>query len=280
MTNKFIFIHIPKNAGTTLNQILAKNYRNVCRVSWNEEDADHYSKLMTRGERGLFDECDIIRGHFPYGMHQLLSEPSKCQYMTMLRDPVRRTMSTFSYLKHDSTFVNSRDGLKRYIDSLSIRDFVLAFHPAIPNHIYVDNGQVRYLSGIGATRAFGQMEMADLDRAKDNLAKMVFGITEEFKRSMLLFRRALPIDKILYANKKVGSVSASRLSDEDAALVRQRNKLDIELYRFGAELFESRTSFVTQQMLDGYESRLKAYKRLDDLKGILIRMARKLKIRR
>lgn len=278
--NKLIFIHIPKNAGTTLNKILANNYRNVCRVSWNEEDANHYAKLMASGGKGLFDECDTIRGHFPYGMHKLLSETSKYKYMTMLRDPIKRTLSTFNYLKHDSTFVNNHDELKRYISKLSIRDFVSEFHPAIPNHIYVDNGQVRYLSGVGATRAFGQLKIADLDRAKDNLAGMVFGMTEEFKKSMLLFTRELSIDKILYANKKVGSVSASRLSDEDAAMVHQRNDLDIELHRFGVELFESRASFVSQEMLDDYESRLKAYKRLDDMKGTLVRMASKLRIRR
>ena len=265
------FVHIPKNAGTTLNKIISHNFQRVCRISWNKEDENFYGKLIDSDISSKLIGCDVIRGHFPYGIHKHFKKIPEFTYLTMLRDPIKRTISAFNYLKYDSTYVGKHLELKEFLDNLSIREFVSEFHSKIPNHVYVDNAQVRYLSGIGDSKSFGTIDNSDLELAKMNLKSMIFGLSEEFNRSMLYFKKELSLKSVLYSKRKVGSIAVDTISDFDRDEILKVNKLDIQLYQYGKHLFEQRSEFITDKMLEKYNSQLKFYKVYDDLINSIVR---------
>lgn len=255
--NKLFFIHIPKNAGTSLNQVIKKNYRRVLKVSWKLEHEHYYQKLLASDN--IFDNYDVISGHYPYGMHIGDKTNYEPVYFTMLRDPIRRVLSTYNYLKFDSTYVISDEKLHKYLNKLTLTQFLIKHHSLIPNHILIDNGQVRYLSGIGDTKPFGSLSEEDLEKAKINLSKMAFGITEEFNKSMLYLKNEAIFKHILYLSRNVGTAAQYKLSEQEESLIRERNKLDIELYDFALSLFNEKTKQISRIQRLKYKYELQVY---------------------
>jgi hypothetical protein len=184
------FLHIPKNSGTTLNQIIRNNYSRIFKISWDHDNPRHAGRLLDAGNRSVFSGYQVVSGHFPYGLHRLAVDGEDFGYMTMLRDPIGRCLSTYNYLRRDSKYINANPVLEDLLAGMSLASCFERCHPDIRNHIYVDNCQVRGLSRIGASEAFGEISRDDLKATKQNLAAMTFGITEEFNRSMLLCREA------------------------------------------------------------------------------------------
>ena len=85
----------------------------------------------------------------------------------------------------------------------------------------------------------GRCEEATLEIAKENLANSfsVVGICERFEESLMLMAQTYDWEVPFYENRKV---SKTRPNVEAAAveLIKENNQLDLELYRFGKELFE------------------------------------------
>lgn len=160
------FLHIPKNSGTTLNQILARNYRKIFRVSWDSSDQAHYPRLLQSAGTSPFVGFEVVRGHYPYGLHEALPLGEEYTYFTMIRDPIKRTWSQYNYLLNDSTYIKKNPELKAYLQNLSIEDYCQNDHPLLPNHIFTDNAQVRYLSAVGDRKAFGTIDEVDLRYGK------------------------------------------------------------------------------------------------------------------
>lgn len=235
-----------------MNQIMRSNYRRIFKVSWNIDNPNHPSNMGAQsGAR-----WDAVSGHFPYGLHRAFGEGDDARYVTLLRDPVARTISAFNYLRNDSKYVNSHPDLKAHLGSMSIIDFCREFHDRIPGHVYTDNGQVRYLSGVGESKEFGGLSRADLDAAKRNLESMEFGLAEDFNLSMLYLQRRMAWKSILYSRARVGSARKLPLSDKELSAVMERNAYDIELYKFGKELFDKRTAEISHLELDVYSRQL------------------------
>ena len=97
MSNKLIFMHIPKCGGTTFNNILDKIYL-------SEETFDIKQKLNTRLNIEDFinlkvqekDRIKLLKGHMQFGLHSYFSASS--EYITFLRNPIERIISYY-YVK-------------------------------------------------------------------------------------------------------------------------------------------------------------------------------------
>jgi hypothetical protein len=88
------FMHIPKTAGTSMRLFLEAQYtdHDICL------DEGWYTVRSLDQLAGKL----LIRGHFQYNLRQSL--PPETRLLTVLRDPVARTLSSLKHLQRDSTF--------------------------------------------------------------------------------------------------------------------------------------------------------------------------------
>lgn len=120
MTTPLFFLHIPKNSGTTLNQIVRKNYHAIFKVSWDAPSPRHAMSLLAAGDAGVFGDTEVVSGRYPWGLHRVLGEATDARYMTMLREPLARSLSGYNYLRSDSKYVRKNPSLKRKLEWSSV----------------------------------------------------------------------------------------------------------------------------------------------------------------
>mgnify|MGYP006291256665 CR=1 FL=1 len=219
-----IFLHIAKTGGTTLNTTLRWVYGpTMCRRIPAGRPDEAYRWLKEK-EKPLGSEFQLLMGHTQFGVHEYVHEPAR--YFTMLRHPVRRVVSLYYYIK--SGWPGSRYA------SMGLEAFLESDHRAAQS-----NDQVRIISGMDPDTNPSEA----LRRAKSNLKNevAVFGLTEHFDESLLLFRRTLgwtrpPVYVSSNVNRKRPTVEELPSATVDA--IREENELDLELYRFANEQFQ------------------------------------------
>src|ERR1700746_2327298 len=98
-TKALLFLHVHKTAGTTLHRIIEQEYNPFRiytieggRIEWS---IDHLKKLSENRRVDL----EVVKGHMSFGLHEYLLRPAT--YITFLRDPVERCISSYSYSKEN-----------------------------------------------------------------------------------------------------------------------------------------------------------------------------------
>jgi Galactose-3-O-sulfotransferase len=225
-----VFVHVPRTGGTTIERVLDRKYRS--RVLHVETLWD---PLAFVGQLPLEQRAtaDAIAGHVHYGVHDHV--PRQCVYVTMLRDPVARVASMYHFIRGNPKHWLHPELIRTGID---LEEF--ARTAADPG---VDNQQTRLIAGIGSGE-LGQppskLGPEALEAAKTNLRTfVVVGLTERFDESFILLRRALGWRLPMYM-----SVNAAKDADQPptaaaVAAIRERNRLDLDLYRFARGLLEA-----------------------------------------
>jgi hypothetical protein len=217
-----VYLHIPKTGGRTLRSALVTNF--------SKERQIHLDIL----DRPLDDElasvpietrsaARLVWGHLPYGVHRHL--PQECDYFTILREPVARVTSAYKYILrtpghvlHDRV-VQGNISFGAYVESGI-------------DEGQTENSQTRQLSG----KQFGPLGYEALEEAKAHLRRfLLVGITEQFEETFVLLRRTLRLRVPLYVTRNVSP--PFHASPHELELARERNELDLELYRFARELF-------------------------------------------
>ena len=192
-----VFLHIPKTGGVTLRGALRHKYPGRVITLHSPRDPARVAELPTA------DQCAarVLTGHLPYGVDRYM--PQACDYITMLREPVARVVSTYHHvLDHPQHWFHDQ----AVNNDMALEDFVEAVAgPA-------DNLQTRLLSGrvegelvartTGPVKVTALGAMA-LDEAKANLNRFaVVGLTERFDESFILVRRALGWRLPMYARER------------------------------------------------------------------------------
>jgi Galactose-3-O-sulfotransferase len=234
-----LFLHIPRTAGTTLNrairlradskrEILASPFRNYS--SWKKYLAHVQSLPPDR-----LDRIRYFRGHFSYGIHELLPKPAL--YVTMLRDPVDRVLSSYYFFIRQ---LGSND--------VSIVDFVRKGREGDPRlHVgWTDNVQVRMLAahdGKPVKVPIGSCTTSMLELAKNRIASDHFvlaGLTECFDESILLLKNKLGWRSCYYVTFNVSGFQRrpQDVSKATRDLIESFNMLDLELYAFAKQRLE------------------------------------------
>ena len=228
-----VFLHIPKTGGVTLRGALRHKYPDRVITLHSPRDPARVADLPPADRWA----ARVLTGHLPYGVDRFM--PQECDYITMLREPVARVVSTYHHvLDHPRHWFHD----EAVRSGMALEDFVGAVEgPA-------DNLQTRLLSG----RVEGEfvarttdpvkvtaLGAKALDEAKANLNRFaVVGLTERFDESFILVRRALGWRLPMYATRN--AARGPRRSAPDAratALIAERDQLDVELYGYAAKLF-------------------------------------------
>ena len=220
-----IFLHIPKTAGTTLNRIIERQYSPFEIFTMDPYRIRATPERLKRLPEGRRRRLRIVRGHMFYGIHECL--PQGGTYFTMLRDPVARALSTYYFILRRPLNPLHRKVKK---ERLTIEDCIRLF----PQR---HNLQCRMIAGVkdaGSTAGGGLLDMA-----KEHLTKSfsVVGICETFEESLMLMAATFDWQIPFYKNCKV-SKTRPQINPSTVEMIREHNRLDVELYEFGKRLFE------------------------------------------
>lgn len=247
---QLVFIHIPKTGGITFRRMLK------ARVAvwppnrlWNHERTlgfykignfkDRLQWITTLSEKEK-QRIKYFEGHYGFGIHEYL--PGPVRYLTILQDPIERTISTYYHLNKPE--VRKRHGVPE-VDFEQLLTMGRSWG-GTHGHCF-DNCQVRFLAGergIPIDVEFGQCDENMLALAKKRLAEdfFFFGLLENFDQSVVLCKRQLGWRFIAYitANVTKNRLSVESVDKRVLRLIELHNALDIELYNFGSKLFHER----------------------------------------
>lgn len=219
-----ILVHIPKTGGLTMARVIERHYEP--------------GQILVVKSRSMISRLDdlpesqkarlrFVRGHVPFGLHTRL--PQHSTYVTMLRNPIERVLSLYSYVRSDrehtlhEQVVRNELTLEQYVRSDISRE-------------QVEDGQVRLLSGSPL-----DPDEDALETAKANLARFfsVVGVTERFDETMILLRRAFGWRSPVYFKRNVTKERVHRrdVPRHVVALIEEKNSLDVQLYEFARRLF-------------------------------------------
>src|SRR5690554_3093712 len=93
-----IFLHLPKNGGSTLHGILNRLYPkdrtfNIKVIDNTKLNISEFKELPIEDRA----QIKLLKGHMTFGLHEYLVGPSK--YITFLRKPEDRITSFYHYAK-------------------------------------------------------------------------------------------------------------------------------------------------------------------------------------
>lgn len=250
MNNDLLLInlHIPKTAGSTLRTIINKQfcadevyllYKPFDPFVPNGSNQEDIKQLWMQEASRM--RC--IQGHLWYGIHHcffcneseqdrsLKSKTTfKYTYITMLREPVERVISFYYHILE-----NPWHYLYEKATKMSLEEFVTSDDTIIG--VNISNLQVRYLTGLPR-----DLEKSDLKIAKNNIIKdfAVIGITERFDQSIWVMKNKLNWNEFGYSkeNVTINRPSIKDIPQSIIEIIKEKNKLDMELYHFGEQLLE------------------------------------------
>lgn len=266
-----LFLHIPKAAGTTLSSLCFEQMRNLeasdCGIRGMHsgvfyhpatfvKDSDAASEALVQ-QALRHDALRAIVGHFEFGIHAGLQRSHR--YVTMLRQPVSRVRSLYEFQRLNEAKYGALAGI-RLPDEMDLSRYVLD-----PPYAEVDNGMVRRLSG--QSPPIGECSHSMLELAKKNLERhsFVLGLAERFDDSLILIAHQFGWKEtpVYYPkNVNVRAAEKSVLDPVEMELIRKRNELDEELYRFAAELFDRQIAAMGDAFAERkheYEARTSAW---------------------
>ncbi len=222
-----IFLHLPKNGGTTFHSILERIYPEDKTFSIRKIDNNHLNinefKSLHFSERS---KIKLLKGHMQFGLHSYLDGPSN--YVTFLRRPEERIRS-FYY------FAIKRPEHRLYNKIMEGDSSLLHFVETM-NEGDLHNGQIRWISGL----AHGT-EAEMLAKAKEHIDNhfSFVGLQEYYNESLLLLSNLYGWGTPYYKHRNRGSYQRKTTKDEAAIseAIAIRNKGDQELYNYVEERF-------------------------------------------
>ncbi len=214
-----IFLHLPKNGGTTIHSILNRQYEpkhihDIKVVNNTRLSTQEFIELPEIERKKI----KLLKGHMLFGLHEHLYGESK--YITFLRKPENRVISLYYYLKNKSNF-KIRNEIP--MDDLSLDDFVRKIK--IPE---LHNAQIRLISGLEHGT---EKEM--LDQALININKhfSFVGLQEQFDTSVIMLSGIYNWGLPYYKSLNKGKYKEPKMNTNTLQLIKEYNNGDNVLYQ-------------------------------------------------
>lgn len=251
-----IFVHIPKTGGSTMGPIVTRNYdyTRVLAVGRDHENVVRRFAALPQAER---DRYQAIVGHVRYGIHRFFSSGTP-RYFTMLRHPIERTLSAYSYALEKPRQPHhvriSQITFAQYIREFQLGDKQLGWlYGYVP-------GDTPSLETYGSNRT---LPTDALEVVKARLADefIVAGVLERYDATLLLLQDYFGWPNMYYerANTTGKRVRYADLDSEGKRALDEFTGPDFELYDWVRAQFEARIDALGEP----FQKRLSAYQALN-----------------
>lgn len=271
MNNLLYFLHIPKTGGTSFISFLDSQFKPD-----NIFPGQLLPELFQVPEKDLA-RYKFYRGHLWHGLNSYLKK--SLDYLTILRDPLERTISWYLHVKRDE---NAYRHDRVITENWSLLDFIndeetnwdtvnaqTLFIVVDLDYARLARDPVGYGQAVVKQYASRLNDRALLEAAKQRLEKFLFfGITERMQDSIYLlsyvmnWRPAILIPNLNVSPVKVPEVDIS-LAVKEA--IKKRTCLDQELYEWACQIFEERFNDMIQSLLiSRFETRAKQFEKVEN----------------
>ncbi|VAW36377.1 hypothetical protein MNBD_GAMMA01-809 [hydrothermal vent metagenome] len=221
-TKPWVFSHIPKTAGTSLESYLAQGFALKDILHVNAPDLNKLPQCIYLKNK----YAQLITGHHPiHGMLYQLLPKHKLVHLSMMRDPFYRIVSYYNY-------VASREyhALHQQIKHLSFDAFLQQ-----DNMVELNNAQAKRFAGL----LHSDIAIADSDlynNAKytvDNCFSLI-GVTEYFNQFHQLLGKicGISFQSLPPINRSKVKIQLTDLTKKQLQMIRQNNRVDIQLYQY------------------------------------------------
>ncbi len=250
LTKKIVFVHLPKCGGTSITSAIKERYKTFSsggnsglininadaslkafeKFSGLDPFADNFQSMLRHREYLLLyfmnvRETRFIHGHFAFSDLAYDEFKDTYDFITVLRDPVKRWISAFFYNKYRDDCAWKINGeINSYLESKR----------SIANGCeYVKKFYGNSAGDVDYTAAEA------IEKAKDNLGKFkIIGLLENLEGFVGEFRNRYEIE-LKIENMNQGPKSESQvknvISEEVEARIREICKPDLEIYRHAIE---------------------------------------------
>ena len=267
MKDLFIHLHIPKTGGTTLRDIIQRQYRSekILMIPKLEESENILKEVST----SQINQLKLIQGHLKYGLHNHFHRRAK--YFAIIRDPINRVLSTYYYVLSQK---NNPQNLSTSNNQMTIYDFVQSgVNP------FLINGQTQLISGKTGEIDNPIIESEELfSLAKENIENdfLFLGITEMFDETILILKNMLGWHMPYYsiANRTKKKPNYDAVNPTIISFIKEHNQLDIKLYNI------TKTSLLNKiaEENDIFQNRINKFKKINRLLNPLFSYSRAIRL--
>jgi len=267
MKDLFIHLHIPKTGGTTLRDIIQRQYRSekILMIPKLEESENILKEVST----SQINQLKLIQGHLKYGIHNHFHRRAK--YFAIIRDPINRVLSTYYYVLSQK---NNPQNLSTSNNQMTIYDFVQSgVNP------FLINGQTQLISGKTGDIDNPIIESEELfSLAKENIENdfLFLGITEMFDETILILKNMLGWHMPYYsiANRTKKKPNYDAVNPTIISFIKEHNQLDIKLYNI------TKTSLLNRiaEENDIFQNRINKFKKINRLLNPLFSYSRAIRL--
>lgn len=233
---RWVFSHVPKTGGTTLEYILNKNVPYQRRLHINAPVINQQPERF--GANGIVPR--LIMGHHPmHGLIYQLLPAEPVFHFAIIRHPVARIVSWYNYVVS-----KKQHAMHRRVSALDFDDFL-----AQKDLVELRNAQCRRFTGL----LHSKDSPDDENLFKNawhvlNTAFSLVGTTERFDETLLLIRQHLGLQDIFYQrqNPSEKTISADTLRADQCERIMAMNRADAALHK----AVDDRLSVLVREQLD------------------------------
>jgi len=240
------FLHIYKTGGTTLNDMLFKNFS-------ESEIINLYIPYISTGQLGeifkvrenvnISKITKIVYGHYAYGIHKKYNH-LPFTYMCYVREPYARLVSTYYHLlRMDSEW--QFQILSRLCGDYTTVDSVIGKLPDLSTYLRyngLQNQQCMFITG-QTPLVINKDPVYYAKMAIDNLERdfSFVGLQEEFEESLRRLNKLLKLKTTEYSYKNLGINKPENISNEKQLreIVCENSKADLLIYEYAKKRFYS-----------------------------------------
>lgn len=229
-----IIMHLEHTGGSTLRGIVEKQYPadQIYHLFYNKSKTPVDDLMaMSEAERARYR---VYLGHLFYGLHRWV--PGESTYLTWMRDPIERIVSSYNYLSRKSRLKRH----KAYVSGAMTwaRHLDMRWHSIgqVGRVVGGDDDLIRKFN----TQTLPENAMETALHQLENDFTMV-GVTERYDEMLLLMRQLLGWSQPLTYVRVNVSVNRPRFADlpaEDKKLIEGAAEIEYPLYEYAKKRFE------------------------------------------
>ena len=244
MNDLIIHLHIPKTGGTTLRDIVYRQYsaKNILTIPTIDKSKIIVDALSSNKKKQL----ELIQGHLKYGVHNNFERSAK--YFAIMREPIDRVLSTYYYIISQD---NNPQNLSNAKKPMSIYNYMNSgINP------FLINGQTQLISGRTCSIDDPLIKSNELLKiAKENIDKNFILI--------LLLKKLLNWNSPYYskANRTKNKPDYNKIDTEIRNFIKEHNQLDINLYNYVKKVINNKINEAGKEFVND----LNHFKRINSM---------------